>query len=238
MDIESTAHEWALRFAAAGMPVFPIYWPDAGNCACRHPECSSPAKHPLVPHGVKDATTGSDQIDRWAGLWPAANWAAATGGYTVLDADTLEAHAAFSDAPEPARLIVETGGGGGHHWFRTEHGKSGARTLGDALAYDVRTGRGAYVLLPGSRHITGQEYRILTVGLKRSMTLPRGLYGWPTASGGAVGRSRPNDSVSTSPTPPAATTRAVTNGLQAPAGTSPNSCAGTSGSTTRRCVRR
>jgi hypothetical protein len=109
---------------------------------------------------VRDATTDEAQIQRWSRQWPKANWAAAADGYTVLDADSADAHLAFSDAHEPAGLIVGTGGGGGHHWFRGEHGKSCAKVLGSALDYDVRAGAGAYVLLPGSRHVNGRVYRV------------------------------------------------------------------------------
>ncbi|HLL07901.1 MAG TPA: bifunctional DNA primase/polymerase [Nocardioidaceae bacterium] len=160
MNHSLSAYEWALQFAAAGIAVFPVYWPDDGQCACGRPDCGNPAKHPLTSRGVKDATTELERIERWSRMWPLANWAAATDGYTVLDADSAEAHGAFADAEESAGFIVATGRGGGHHWFRGEHGKPGAKSLGSALDYDVRTGGGAYVLLPGSRHVNGRVYQL------------------------------------------------------------------------------
>jgi len=150
----------ALRFAAADIPVFPVWWPDNGACACASPQCGSPGKHPLTDRGCRDATTDAAQMERWKRLWPEANWGAATGGYTVLDADSPGAHAAFAEAEEPAGLIVTSGGGGGHHWFSQECGRPSAKMLGAALDYDVRTGSGAYVLLPGSRHVTGNLYEV------------------------------------------------------------------------------
>jgi hypothetical protein len=57
--------EAALGYAARGIPIYPVHWPrripggaSLGCCSCpRGPACDRPAKHPLVRHGVKQATT-------------------------------------------------------------------------------------------------------------------------------------------------------------------------------------
>ena len=60
----------ALGYAARGIPVYPVHWPrpTPGGaslaCSCpRGPACDRPAKHPLVRHGVHDATTDPDQLE-------------------------------------------------------------------------------------------------------------------------------------------------------------------------------
>jgi Bifunctional DNA primase/polymerase, N-terminal len=64
--------EAALGYAACGIPVYPVHWPRLGAggaglaCSCqRGPACDRPAKHPLVRHGVNDATTNPAQLERW-----------------------------------------------------------------------------------------------------------------------------------------------------------------------------
>jgi Bifunctional DNA primase/polymerase, N-terminal len=67
----------ALGYAAWGIPVYPVHWPTRGGgvlaCSCpRGPACDRPAKHPLLRHGVKDATTDPQVIGRWWHRWPGA----------------------------------------------------------------------------------------------------------------------------------------------------------------------
>lgn len=77
----------ALRYAAAGWPVFP---------------CQPGAKAPLTPNGFKNATTDPAIIAAWWSRSPRANVAVATGapGPDVLDVDTkngLPGMALFTD---------------------------------------------------------------------------------------------------------------------------------------------
>jgi Bifunctional DNA primase/polymerase, N-terminal len=169
--------EAALGYAARGMPVYPVHWPRPAPsrlslaCSCsRGVACDRPAKHPLVRHGVKQATTDPDQIGRWWHHWPQANVGLATGiCFDALDIDGPAGLAALGELQQAAAVrlpgpLVATGGGGWHHWFRPT-GLGNRPPHG--LAHVDWRGRGGCVLAPPSRHITGGTYRWL-VGLDQS----------------------------------------------------------------------
>jgi hypothetical protein len=161
----------ALGYAARGIPVYPVHWPrpipGGASLACSCPQgpaCDRPAKHPLLRHGVKDATTDPDRIGRWWRRWPQANVGLATGIYfDALDIDGPAGLAALRQLQGAADLrlpgpLVATGGGGWHHWF-TPTGLGNRPPRG--LAYIDWRGRGGCVLAPPSRHISGGTYRWL-----------------------------------------------------------------------------
>jgi hypothetical protein len=161
--------EAALGYAARGIPVYPAHWPcciPGGTslaCSCRRgAACDRPAKHPLVRHGLHDATTHAGQLERWWSRWPQANVGLATGVvFDVLDIDGPIGLAALGELQQAVGLwlpgpLVATGGGGWHHWFRpTGLGNRPPRGLDHV---DWR-GRGGCVLAPPSRHISGRTYR-------------------------------------------------------------------------------
>lgn len=156
---------WAER----GWAIFPTHSIVNARCSCGDPSCTSPGKHPRTRNGVKDATTNLDLIERWAGLYPDANWAVATGqvsGVWVLDIDrkpnvdgqaNFEAWLAQTQVPNPETHTVASGGGGWHLYFAAyEHVGQRVNAL---PGVDVR-GDGGYVLLPGSNHASGTDYAL------------------------------------------------------------------------------
>jgi hypothetical protein len=161
----------ALAYAARGIPVYPAHWPrpipGKGSLACscrRGAACDRPAKHPLVRHGIHDATCDLDQLERWWHRWPQANLGLATGIiFDALDVDGPAGLAALHELQEAAGLrlpgpLVATGGGGWHHWFTpTRLGNRPPRGLPHV---DWR-GKGGCVLAPPSRHISDRTYRWL-----------------------------------------------------------------------------
>jgi hypothetical protein len=163
--------EAALGYATWGIPVDPVHWPHPvpGGarlaCSCPSgPSCDRPAKHPLVRHGVKQATTDPEVIGRWWHHWPHANLGLATG--IVFDALDIDGLAGLGALLEFARTVgvrlpgplVATGGGGWHAWFRpTGLGNRPPR----GLAHVDWRGRGGCVLAPPSRHVSGGTYRWL-----------------------------------------------------------------------------
>jgi hypothetical protein len=55
----------ALKYAAFGWAVLPIYGFSGGKCACGNPDCPSPGKHSRTKRGVEDATSGPKKIKEW-----------------------------------------------------------------------------------------------------------------------------------------------------------------------------
>src|SRR4029450_12309395 len=82
----------ALDLAAHKLPGFPM-WSGRANgvgfvCACpKGSDCTSPGKHPMVPHGVTQATTDIDRVSYWWRSRPDANIGLATGTVVVIDTD-------------------------------------------------------------------------------------------------------------------------------------------------------
>jgi hypothetical protein len=163
--------EAALGYAARGIPIYPAHWPrpTPGGaslaCSCRRgTACDRPAKHPLLRHGIHDATTDPDQLERWWRRWPQANVGLATG--VCFDALDIDGPAGLAALRQLARTVdlrlpgpqVATGGGGWHHWFcPTGLGNRPPRGL---THVDWR-GIGGCVLAPPSRHSSGGTYRWL-----------------------------------------------------------------------------
>jgi hypothetical protein len=159
----------ALGYAARGIPVYPVHWPRpipggvSLACSCpRGPACDRPAKHPLVRHGIHDATTSPAQLQRWWQRWPAANLGLATGVvFDALDVDGSAGLAALRQLARAASLrfpgpVARTGGGGWHAWFRPTG--LGNRPPHGLAHLDWR-GKGGAVLAPPSRHASGEHYR-------------------------------------------------------------------------------
>jgi hypothetical protein len=152
----------AVQYAGRGWPVLPVQWVmTSGVCSCQRADCAGPGKHPLTAHGVNDATTDLEVIQRW---WPKANVGIATGavsGLVVVDIDPrhggdgtldhlLEEHGRLPDTVE-----VLTGGGGRHLYFAHPGGRVLSKTI--APGVDVK-GDGGYVVAPPSVHASGRRY--------------------------------------------------------------------------------
>ncbi len=159
----------ALDYAARGIPVYPVHWPRPEwggarlGCSCRRgPSCDRPAKHPLVRHGVHDATSDPAQLERWWQRWPQASIGLATGiCFDVLDVDGEAGLAALRQFARTVDLrlhgpLVATGGGGWHYWFAPTG--LGCRPPRGLAHIDWR-GIGGAVLAPPSRHASGGTYR-------------------------------------------------------------------------------
>ncbi len=156
-----------------GWPVFPLHsmrrdGDGALVCTCGRPDCGSPAKHPRVAHGVKDATTDADQIEAWWTEWPDAGIAIATGAMSavVIDIDPSRGgEEAFAELVRaaggelPETVVSNTGGGGRHLLFAPP--TDGPRVTNSAnriaTGIDVRAD-GGYIVAPPSLHASGRTY--------------------------------------------------------------------------------
>jgi hypothetical protein len=140
----------ALRYAARGLPVFPL----------RHRD-----KIPLTTHGFLDATAECDQVFAWWRRWPGANIGVPTGpcsGWLVVDLDGAEGVAAWAALEQrhgQAPTLTSRTGRGRHLVYAyppdRELGNTSGR-LGPRI--DTRAD-GGYVVVPPSVHPTGQPYR-------------------------------------------------------------------------------
>ncbi len=120
-------------------------------------------KLPATAHGVKDASTCLDQLDRWATTSPEANLGIACGGMArvvVLDFDALEAEPVLTAkyGPRPATWTATTPRGGLHEYYAYPS----TVTLGNTVAklaphVDTRATAG-YVVAPPSSLADGRGY--------------------------------------------------------------------------------
>ena len=154
---------YALAYARLGWPVFPCHSADAAGCSCGNSGCASPGKHPLTSSGFHDATTDEATIRAWWTQWPGANIATATGkGRVVLDFDDMSQvdtwpHelVALLQANTPIARTGRPGGEARHVFLRCS---VEVRSRGQVWpGVDVR-GDGGYVILPPSRHESGNLY--------------------------------------------------------------------------------
>jgi len=161
----------ALAYARRGWPVFPLHHPVNDRCSCGKAECGNVGKHPRyhdadLQHGLKDATTDLETIQRWWSRWPEANIGVVTGaisGLVVLDIDPRHGgHLILEDLEAeygklPHTVESQTGGGGRHILFQHPGGRvrSGSDKLGPGL--DLKAD-GGYIVVPPSLHASGQRY--------------------------------------------------------------------------------
>ena len=152
-----------LDHAARGIPIVPIHGVLRGRCDCGDPGCGSPGKHPLTRHGLSDASVDPAVIRAWWGRWPGCNWAGRTGvRFDVLDVDPggLPALATLADDVRLPRIYRVATTGRGLHLYMPVTGApnatGGKRGWPEHLDY---RGRGGYVLMEPSRHVSGRWYR-------------------------------------------------------------------------------
>ena len=164
------ARKQALRYARRGLLVVPMHTIKDGKCSCpKGYGCERAGKHPMTSHGVNDATTDHEQIDKWWTEHPDANIGIAAGrgsGILVLDIDPRNGGTETLQrlekelGPLPETVTSNTGGGGEHRIFEypdfTVRKDSTGKLLGAGV--DVLSD-GCIMIAPPSRHASGNRYR-------------------------------------------------------------------------------
>ena len=154
--------EAAMDYAASGWKVFPVHAVVDGRCGCGNDHCSSPGKHPVTPHGFKDATTDPATVKQW---WADDdfNVGLRTGdGLLVFDVDPRHGGGdslqdlVEANGPLPKTVEAITGGAGRHLFFATQRSFTNRANVRAGL--DVRAD-GGYVVVPPSVHASGGSYR-------------------------------------------------------------------------------
>lgn len=160
--------EEALRYAAAGIPVFPLHWiKQDGNCSCRQGAmCQAKGKHPRIKNWNEEATTDAAKIKAWWEKTPSANIGIPMGersGLVALDVDTRhkgdESLALLMDEYDllPDTITATTGGGGKHYIFKYTEELALKNVVGFRDGLDIRTQGGMIVAAP-SIHSSGRQY--------------------------------------------------------------------------------
>lgn len=166
-----TGLQQALALAADGWHVFPLrpgskepllpraHRNDVDKKRCRG-ECG------LDGHGAWDGTTDEDKIRKWWSQHPNAGIGANLGDDRIaFDVDVQHGGRFYTAFPDTRRHLSGRGNGNAHLIYRFELGsatsrvKSGNSALGQGV--DIKTGRGSYIVMPGTRHEeTGRLYTV------------------------------------------------------------------------------
>jgi hypothetical protein len=190
----------ATCYAARGWAVFPVHGIFRRRCTCGRSDCGSPGKHPLVRHGLYEATTDEKTIRGWWRQWRGANVGIATGspsGIVVVDVDVPEGMESLGLLERegkglPDTLSARTGSGGRHLVFELPKGRLGNSTgrlpgfSRDLPGVDFR-GEGGYVVAPPSLHASGGRYEWLAPSADTS-PLPEWIQEPPRATPSGIGR--------------------------------------------------
>jgi hypothetical protein len=166
--------EAALAYARRGWAVLPLWTVDArrragkAKCACGNADCPSPGKHPigpLVPKGLKQATTDEEVIRRWWKAYPDANVGIATGkqsGIWAVDVDTihegdLSLEALLQEHGDLPKTPHSLTGGGGDHYVLVCPPDQEISNCKLAQGIDIK-GENGYIVAPPSHHASGFDY--------------------------------------------------------------------------------
>lgn len=162
-----TIKEYALAYSRIGFQVFPCYSIDAnGKCSCGKSDCERDAgKHPRTQHGLNDATSVPLELLKYFGDSRPTNIGLATGqrsNVLVIDVDDPQALIDLESkyGKLPVTVTAISGRGCPHYYFRYNpsfENVLNSKLLDGTKKIDVRC-NGGYVVMPPSKHKSGNEY--------------------------------------------------------------------------------
>ena len=155
--------EHALRYAAIGWHVFPVWGGADEKCKCRR-MCKSPGKHPvehIVPRGQDDATTDPAKIRRWWAQMPDAGIGCVMrpSGLVAIDIDPRNGGFESIDdievrhGPLASDVMQFTQGGGEHRLFKLAADLN--ISLPGKLGKGIDVKRNGYIVLAPTKGIAG-----------------------------------------------------------------------------------
>jgi len=145
--------------------IIPIYSVIDGVCRCGRSNCPAPGKHPMLNDWKRfqnDRVT-HDQLDAWIEEYPDSNYAVITGKISdlvVVDVDGELGKNSFKEHINefPSTLISKTGKGYHLYYKYPTDQRRVKNAVGIYNGIDIRAD-GGYVLIPPSKHISGNIYQ-------------------------------------------------------------------------------
>lgn len=158
--------KWAIRYAAIGWYVLPLWWIENGACACRNQKCTSPGKHPVGDVAIRGLHAASIDLQTITGWWakhPKANIgiALAKSDLVAIDIDPRNGGEITFDEIEArhgnlsSSVEAFTGGGGRHLVFSLQESNF---NLPGTLGPGIDLKRNGYIVVEPSIHLSGKSY--------------------------------------------------------------------------------
>lgn len=175
------------EYVDAGFRVFGLYGSNGGGqCECGNPMCDALYKHPRVKAWQKTPRWSQDQLDCMddSGQF-ATGFGVLCRDHLIIDVDPRNGGAKSLkrlsadlgvDLTQDAGLVVSTGGGGWHLYYRLEHDQALVSSLQDYPGIDFKSS--GFVVGYGSMHASGMQYDIERGDIERLGPPPALLLSW------------------------------------------------------------
>lgn len=167
IDSAKTPAHYALRYAAIGWYVLPVWWLETDaegkiRCACGDAGCKSPGKHPIIVAWQQQSSCDEKTVAAWFQRWPKAHVAIhlAPSGLCAIDIDprnggldTIERLETQHGQKVAAAVQALTGGGGSHQVYATR-----AANVRGSLGPGIDVKHHGYIVVEPSGHVSGHAY--------------------------------------------------------------------------------
>jgi hypothetical protein len=155
-------------YIKAGYKVFPLHKTVCGFCGCGNMECKATYKHPLSSNWQYTPDWSEEQLQVMLDIGQfETGFGVLCKGSLIIDIDPRnggdESYARLVkdtgiDFEEESSLVVRTGGGGRHIYFKADEEKSYLGKLQDYAGIDFKSS--GFVVGLGSSHASGNTYQL------------------------------------------------------------------------------